>query len=220
MTVDPVVAQELTGPELVERYLSERYESKHSRYIREKHLLNFDAQFGLRAASRIDGRKDVEAWISRPSINQRTTRNSYLSELHSFYEWAFVNRLLPIDPTVGIERRQHKPAPPRAISPEDLAAAVQAADPVMRAWLLLASGAGCTVQEIAALTPSDVLDQTDVAIVADPRQARAEGHALFLSVPTSSTPLMRHTQMVWAVGRPTLKGSAERSVGTWVALAS
>ena len=160
MTTDAVVAEEPTGPELVAQYLSERFESRHSRYIR------VEAPTQLRRAVldcvRRRGSTDDRTWRlgSRdPSVNERTTRNSYLSELHSFYEWAFGNRLLPTDPTVGIERRQHKPAPPCAISVDDLAAAVDAADPKMRAWLLLASGAGCTVQEIAALTPSDVLDR-------------------------------------------------------------
>jgi hypothetical protein len=50
--------EELSGPELVERYVAEKSTSSRSRYVRRLFLLRFDQRFGLQTASRAD----VEAW--------------------------------------------------------------------------------------------------------------------------------------------------------------
>ncbi|GEM_PF-2005882 len=155
------MSDELTGPELVRLYLSEKFRSTKDISVLKKHLMKFDREVGLRTASRSDGRDDVEAWLSRPGIGQDTTRDTYHSELHSFYGWALAERLLSIDPTVGVDRRNPKKIPPSAISHDDLAKAVAVADPRMRAWLLLGANAGCSPQEIAALTPDDVLNREE-----------------------------------------------------------
>jgi len=153
------MSDERTGPELVRLYLSEKFQSTPGISVLEKHLLKFEHEVGLRAASTSDGRDVVEAWLSRPGIRKDTTRDTYHSELRSFYGWALAKRLLTIDPTVGVARRNPKKGRPSAISHDDLTRAVKVAGPRMRAWLLLGAIAGCYPKEIAALTPDDVLDR-------------------------------------------------------------
>ena len=193
MTTDAVVAEELTGPELVGSVpvREVRVEAFRGTSARSTYSTSTRSLDCVRRRASTDDRTWRLGSRDRASINARpaiATSPNFIP----FTSGPSATGLLPTDPTVGIERRQHKPAPPRAISVEDLAAAVDAADPKMRAWLLLASGAGCTVQEIAALTPSDVLDrQTSSPSLRIRAGKGGRTRALFLFAQTSLRRSMR-----------------------------
>lgn len=80
------------------------------------------------------------------------TRYGWLSHLHKFYEWAIVNDLTTVDPTVKIDRPKMRQNYPRPMREADVAKALEHADTQMYAWLMLAAYAGFRCMEIAGMT--------------------------------------------------------------------
>lgn len=97
-------------------------------------LRSFQRQ--LEPGSLLDAtRGDVEAYLSG-SLALRS-RVTYLTHLRCFYRWALDMDLTQNDPTAKIRLPRVPMGVPRPITSADLAHAVDQADPVMRAWLLL-----------------------------------------------------------------------------------
>lgn len=107
--------------------------------------------------------EDVERHLDRrggrhgSGLSART-RYGNISALHVFYGWAIEEELTTEDPTARIRRPKMRRTLPRPIADEDLALALDHADPEMRAILLLAAYQGLRCQEIAGLDRSDVID--------------------------------------------------------------
>lgn len=117
----------------------------------------FAATLRERADLLVATEADVLAWLDACAISART-RNTYLSVLDAFYTWAVARGYAEINPTVGIERPRLPRLLPRPALDDDFSAALEAADPRMRAWLCLAGYQGLRCFEIAGLDREDVLD--------------------------------------------------------------
>jgi integrase/recombinase XerC len=107
---------------------------------------------------------DIDRFLdSRKLLPQ--SRYRWISDLHVFYEWAIREGLTTSDPTVKMDRPRLPHYKPRPIGEGDLAMAIEAAPPMMRAWLMLAAFAGFRAMEVAALERADILDSDDLLIV-------------------------------------------------------
>ena len=85
------------------------------------------------------------------------SRRVLLSSLHAFYAWAVAEGRTDHDPTMRIPRPRLGPRLPRPMGEDDYALAVaMAADPRLRALLLLAGMAGLRCCELARLAWADV----------------------------------------------------------------
>jgi integrase/recombinase XerC len=93
------------------------------------------------------------------------SRYRWISNLHVFYGWAIREGLTAVDPTVLMDRPALPRYKPRPIGEGDLAMAIEAAPPMMRAWLLLAGYAGLRAMEVSALERADILDHDELLIV-------------------------------------------------------
>lgn len=83
-----------------------------------------------------------------------TTRGQYVSCLSSFYSWAVRSDLIPMDPTVKIERPKPRRYLPRPANDDDLSHCLSIAketDPRMYAWIHLGAYQGMRCIEIARL---------------------------------------------------------------------
>lgn len=89
------------------------------------------------------------------------TRRAYVCHIRAFYRWALTASLVTDDPstllTIPVVPR-HRPRP---IEEDDLAIALTAARPKMRAMLILAAYAGLRSVEIAGLDWPDLRRETD-----------------------------------------------------------
>lgn len=110
---------------------------------------------------------DIEQFLDTRPLAPRT-RYHYLSDLHTFYDWALAQRLIDEDPTARIVRPKSPRQVARPISTEDLEAAISAAEPEMKAMLLLGAYAGLRCKEIALLAVEDLAfdNEPPVLIVA------------------------------------------------------
>lgn len=84
------------------------------------------------------------------------TRHSLLCDVHVFYRWAVRVELLPVDPSVGVDRPKVPRRSPTPIRPEDVRRLIAVAEGDVRTMILLAAYAGLRVSEIAALCGRDV----------------------------------------------------------------
>ena len=89
------------------------------------------------------------------------TQYATVSNLHAFYVWARREGLTDEDPTVDVDRPRLPRLIPRPIADDDLALALEHAEPAMRLWLALASRAGLRCAEIGQLEREDILDHAD-----------------------------------------------------------
>jgi site-specific recombinase XerD len=108
--------------------------------------------------------QDIEAWLDHRPLNPKT-RYTRVSVLHSFYRFALSEGWIGADPTVQVLRPRLRRYLPRPIPDEKLALAIERAEPMMRAWLLLAAFQGFRCQEIAGLRNQDVLVGQELLIV-------------------------------------------------------
>lgn len=127
------------------------------------------------------GPGDLEAWLDSCNLSP-ASRNTYIAHLRSFYKWARDTGLVVDDPTRKLVRAKLPRRLPRPAATDDFRAAVDAADPMMRAWLLLAGLAGLRCHEIVRVRRQDVLDRErpPVLLVADGKgghQRRVPLHA-------------------------------------------
>lgn len=86
------------------------------------------------------------------------THSSYLQHLADLCAWMVRNGIRDDDPSTGLLRPRIPRRLPRPITEPDLARALAAADPLMRAWLVLAAWAGLRCCEIASLDRADLLE--------------------------------------------------------------
>lgn len=131
--------------------------------VRGSILRRFAREIGVPILS-LD-REMIESFLDRSNVSPRT-RFAYLSCLHCFYQWAVDRELTAIDPTAKIRRPRLKQTYPRPADGEKLRAALEAASPMHRCWILLAAYQGLRCQEIAGLQREDVRDQEGVLVVA------------------------------------------------------
>jgi len=101
-------------------------------------------------------RLDCEAFLGREITPG--TRRVYRSRLRHFYTWAHDEELITLNPAARIPPIRVVKGLPRPISSPQLATALEAADPRMRAWLLLMALAGLRCVEVAGLRPLDVVE--------------------------------------------------------------
>jgi integrase len=135
------------------------------------HLIAFLDTVPLERASRTD----LERWLSRPDL-KAATRKAYRSHLRAYYRWLVEEGHRDDDPTYRIPPVRVPKGLPRPIDSRDLARALAAAAPRMRAWLLLMCLAGLRCCEVARLQPSDV-QHTATGIVLFLREAKGGGQA-------------------------------------------
>lgn len=94
--------------------------------------------------------EDIEEWLDGLRISPQS-RSHYIGDISSFYRWLQRTGMRSDDPTETIARPQRPRYLPHPIGDDDLARAMEAADPKLRAVLALASLAGLRVSEIASL---------------------------------------------------------------------
>lgn len=111
---------------------------------------------------------DLEAWLDSCSLSP-ASRNTYISHLRAFYGWAHDVGLVLENPTKKLHLARLPRRLPRPAALPDYQAAVETAEPMMRAWLLLAGLAGLRCHEIARVRRQDVRDrdQPPTLLVAD-----------------------------------------------------
>jgi integrase/recombinase XerC len=103
----------------------------------------------------------IETWLDGRQIKAKT-RYWWISLLDTFYAWAVDSGHLEGNPAGSIRRPRLKPGLPRPIADADLRRAIEAAEPIMLAWVLLGAFAGMRCQEIAGLASEDVDEQHGV----------------------------------------------------------
>lgn len=89
------------------------------------------------------------------------TRRAYCCHIRAFYRWAMQTGIVTTDPSTMLTLPRVPKHLPRPIAEDDLAIAVAAAKPKMRAILTLAGWAGLRCVEIAALDWSDLQREQD-----------------------------------------------------------
>lgn len=80
----------------------------------------------------------------------------YCSHARGFYAWATRTGLIPASPAADIPVPRKPRRLPRPISERDLATALDAAPPVIRAWIVLAAWCGLRCKEIAYLKAENI----------------------------------------------------------------
>ncbi|HEY1622141.1 MAG TPA: tyrosine-type recombinase/integrase [Streptosporangiaceae bacterium] len=95
----------------------------------------------------------------------------YLSHVRSFYAWAADAGLVDADPARRLPVPRMSYRIPRPIGDEDLFAALAAAGPRVRPWLVLAGWAGLRAKEIAYLRRTSVLEHARPPVLLVARDA-------------------------------------------------
>jgi integrase len=85
------------------------------------------------------------------------TRRAYRSHVRALFSWALDEGYIDTDPARKLPAVKVPSGAPRPITSADLRTALDAANPKMRAWLLLGAFAGLRCLEIAALRPGDIV---------------------------------------------------------------
>lgn len=112
---------------------------------------------------------DLDRWMALRAreVNSATLRNQ-ATYVKSYYRWAVQHDFLELDPTRRLALPRATRRRPRPIPEDRLAAALDAADPMMLAILCLAALAGLRACEIAGLDWSEVTlagEQPEMRIV-------------------------------------------------------
>jgi integrase/recombinase XerC len=124
------------------------------------HLGEWMGPKGLLAAAT----EDIEAFLDSRRIG-RKSRYNYISNLHSFYQWAVTVGEIESDPTAQIVRPKLRPGLPRPIADSDLSLALDMARGDIGAMLCCAAYQGMRCIEIARLTREDVLDERTPPVI-------------------------------------------------------
>jgi integrase len=135
------------------------------------HLTDFLDPIPLEQATRLD----LERWLSRPTLKP-ATRKAYRAHLRGYYRWLVEEGFRDDDPTYRIPPIRVPKGIPRPIPSHELAAALAAAPPRMRAWLLLMCLEGLRCCEVARLRPEDVRE-TPTGTVLFLREVKGGGQA-------------------------------------------
>jgi integrase/recombinase XerC len=115
---------------------------------RTRVLRRYEAEVGW-----VADKEAVEDWLDGPCAKSRAT---YLSHLQCFFRWACAEGCLEVDPTQKVQPPKLRRNLPRPIPDPALQKALKSANPLMKAWLLLAAYQGMRAQEIAGLRVEDV----------------------------------------------------------------
>lgn len=102
------------------------------------------------------------------------SRRTYACHLRAFYRWALQTGIVTDDPAAMLTLPRIPRHLPRPISEEDLAIALAAARPKMRAMLTLAAYAGLRSQEIAGLDWEDLRRESDGSMFLHIRHAKGD----------------------------------------------
>lgn len=110
---------------------------------------------------------DIETWLDTLKLSSRS-RYTYLSAVSSFFDFARRQRKREDDPTKGVIWPRLNRLVPRPASPEDVAYAIHAADPMMAAWLSLGTFQGLRCFEIGRLRREDIIDNREPPLLVIP----------------------------------------------------
>lgn len=108
--------------------------------------------------------RDLERWLDSRTLSPQT-RYTYTAYTAAFYKWALREQHVRRDPTEQMIRPKLPKRQPRPIVRNDLAVAVEMADPRMACFLLLASFEGMRCAEIACLRVEDIDRERNVILV-------------------------------------------------------
>lgn len=108
---------------------------------------------------------DLIRWAVSIQGQAPRTRYVKISTAHGLYAWAADEGLIGDIPTRRIPRPKLPRLKPHPIKEADLARAMDAADPTMRAWLSLGAYEGLRCCEIAPLQRSQILDTLDRPVI-------------------------------------------------------
>lgn len=142
-----------TSTGLVTKYLADcrrRGLAKTTLWAKSHVLAKVDLEVGLFSAKP----EDLAAWLDRTIL--ASSKATYLATIRAFYEWCMDEGAMTSNPTRRVARPKVPTKEPAPISGEDLAKALDAANPRMRAWLLLGAAAGLRCCEIAMVARQDV----------------------------------------------------------------
>jgi len=96
----------------------------------------------------------IEAWLDTHELAPQT-RYAYVVQLAAFYRWALREGIIERDPTFDVVKPKLPRVIARPLPGEDIAAALEAAEPREAAMLALAAFGGLRVSEIAHLRVED-----------------------------------------------------------------
>jgi site-specific recombinase XerD len=99
--------------------------------------------------------EQIEEWLDSLRVSS-VSRHHYRSDLASYFRWATLHNHVTVNPVDLVERPRLPRALPRPIPEDDLARAIQHAEPRMRAILRLAANAGLRCAEITQLDTRDL----------------------------------------------------------------
>jgi integrase len=155
----------MTDDELIAKYVEHmRWRRLRPTTIdtRTRYLEKFAREVGFAKATP----ELIQSWLSRPSLQPQSQR-SWLTTLHVAYKWGneagYFEKVLDLrgekvdfDPTHDILKPKTRKGKPHPIASADLQRALDAADPLMRCWLLVGAFEGARCQEIAGIRREDV----------------------------------------------------------------
>lgn len=108
----------------------------------------------------------IEEWLDTHELAPQT-RYAYIVQLAAFYRWAMREGIIDRDPTFDVIRPKLPRVVARPLPAEDTLAAIEAADPRLRAMLGLAAFGGLRVCEIATVRVEDFDWGRNVLLVAE-----------------------------------------------------
>lgn len=122
---------------------------------RRSRITAFELWLGKRGGLLEATPDQINEWLDGLPITPET-RYLYLCHLNSFYRWAVRADLLGFNPVDKIDRPKRAQRLPRPIDDDELALALEYAEPRMFAWLRLASLQGFRCIEISRLRVEDI----------------------------------------------------------------
>lgn len=98
---------------------------------------------------------EISIWLGRPGY-ATWSRATYFGHLRSYYRYATEFGLVSDDPMLRMRRPKAGKTVPRPLSPFQVGAVLAAANPDVKAWLILGLYAGLRSHEIAKIRGEDV----------------------------------------------------------------
>lgn len=105
----------------------------------------------------------LEGYLDR--LDKPETRATEISHMRSFYKWAVIEELIPVDPTARLIRPRVPRRLPRPMPDGDLSVALDMAPDRIRPWLMLAAYAGLRACEVAPLRAEDLMWSNDPPLI-------------------------------------------------------
>jgi integrase/recombinase XerC len=107
----------------------------------------------------------LAAWRESLSHLSAHAIATYCGHAQQFYRWAAAEGLIAASPAEGLPMPSRPRRLPRPIAEKDLMAALAAAPPRVRPWLVLAGWCGLRAREIAYLRREDILDRAQPPVL-------------------------------------------------------